>query len=153
MERCWSQGGCEETAILELERQVCEVECLVRYVDLLEKLVVQLQDSTSQTRDRSLTIAELGMKLETERQLSVVDMLETRVQAMQKVVADLDNNFTELEDDLELSIDEIPKSVLDCSKALQVLARSVKNLEQWSDEVAYRYLQPLDDRVTHLEQC
>ena len=28
-----------ETAILELERQVCEVECLVRAVDLLEKLV------------------------------------------------------------------------------------------------------------------
>ena len=55
-----------EQAILELERQVSEVERLVYHVDLLEKLVVQLQDTTSQTRDRSLTIAELGMKLETK---------------------------------------------------------------------------------------
>ena len=62
-----------ETAILELERQV---ECLVNHLDLLEKLVVQLQDIAYQTKDRSLTIAELGMKLETrvDRQVSVVDM-------------------------------------------------------------------------------
>ena len=59
----------------------------------------------------------------------------------------------ELEDDLELRVDEIAKSVLDSSKELQVRARSVKNLEQWGDEIAYRYLRPLDDRVTHLEQC
>ena len=65
----------------------------------------------------------------------------------------LDSNFTELEDDLELRVDKIAKSVLDGSKDLQVLARSVKNLERWGDEVAYRYLRPLDDRVTHLEQC
>ena len=122
-----------ETAILELERQVCEVECLVNHVKTLEQLVMQLQHTTSQTRDMSRTVAELGMKLETrvERQVSVVDMLETRVQETQKVVADLDNNFTELEDDLELRVDEIAKSVLDSSKELQVLARSVKNLEQW----------------------
>ena len=53
-------------------------------------------------------------------------------------VADLDSNFTVLEDDLEPRVDELAKSVLDGSKELQVLARSVKNLEQWSDEVAYR---------------
>ena len=64
---------------------------------------------------RSLTIAELGMKLETrvERQVSVVDMLETRVQDTKQVVADLGSSFTELEDDLELRVDEIAKSVLD----------------------------------------
>ena len=136
-----------ETAILELERQVCEVVFLVNHL-------AQLQDIAFKNRDRSLTVAELGMKLETrvERQVSVVDMLETKVQDTQKVVADLDSNFTELEDDLELRVDEIAKSVLDGSKELQVLARSVKNLEQWGDEVAYRHL-PLDDRVTHLEQC
>ena len=88
-----------------------------------------------------------------ERQVSVVDMLETRVQETQQVVADLDNSLTELEDDLELRVDEIAKSVLDGSKEIQVLARAVKNLEQWSDEVAYRYLRPLEDRVTHLERC
>ena len=119
----------------------------MNHVDLLEKLVAELQDIAF--KNRSLTIAELGMKLETsvERQVSVVDMLETRVQETQKVVADLDSNFTDLEDDLGLRVDEIG------SKELQVLARSVKNLEQWGDEVAYRYLRPLDDRVTHLEQC
>ena len=58
-----------------------------------------------------------------------------------------------LEDDLELRVDEIAKSVLDGSTELQVLARSVKNLEQWGDEVAYRRLRPLHDRVTHLEHC
>ena len=57
-----------------------------------------------------------------------------------------------MEDDLELRVDEIAKSVLDSSKELQALARSVKNLERWSDEIAYRYLRPLDDRVTHFEQ-
>ena len=132
-----------ETAILELERQVCEVECLVNHVKTLEQLPAQLQDIAFKNRDRSLTVAELGMKMETrvERQVSVVDILETRVQETQKVVvADLDNNFTELEDDLELRVDEIAKSVLDGSKELQVLARSVKNLEQWGDEVAYRHL-------------
>ena len=67
-------------------------------------------------------------------------------------MADLDNSFTELEDDLELRVGEIAKSVLDSSKELQVMARSLKNLEQWCDEIAYRYLRPLDDRVTHLEQ-
>ena len=143
-----------ETAILELERQVCEVECLVNHVKTLNLLVMQLQDTTFQTRDMSRTVAELGMKLETrvERQVSVVVMLETRVQETQKVVADLDNSFTEWEDDLELRVGEIAKSVLDSSKELQVLARSLKNLEQWCDEIAYRYLRSLDDRVTHLEQ-
>ena len=61
-----------------------------------------------------------------ERQVSVVDMLETRVQEAQQVVADLDNSLTELEDDLELRVDEIAKSVLDGSKEIQVLARAVK---------------------------
>ena len=69
------------------------------------------------------------------------------------MVADLDNSLTELEDDLELHVEEIAKSVLDGSKEIQVQARAVKNLEQWSDEVAYRYLRPLEDRVTHLERC
>ena len=116
-----------------------------------EQLVMQLQHTTSQTRDMSRTVAELGMKLETrvKWQVSMVDFLGTRVQETQNVVADLDNNFTELEDDLELRVDEVGKSVLDSSKELQVWARSVKNLEQWGDEVAYRYLRPLDDRVTH----
>ena len=68
-------------------------------------------------------------------------------------MADLDNGLTKLEDDLELRVDEIAKSVLDGSTELQVLARSVKNLEQWGDEVAYRHLRPLHDRFTHLEQC
>ena len=49
-----------ETAILELE---CEVECLVHQVDLLGKLVSGLQDIAYKTKDRSLTIAELGLKL------------------------------------------------------------------------------------------
>ena len=49
-----------------------------------------------------------------------------------------DSKVTELEDDLELRVDEIAKSVLDGSKELQVLARAVKNLERWGDEVAYR---------------
>ena len=147
--------GDHEMAILELERQVCEVECLVHQVDLLGKLVSELQDIAFKTRDRSLTIAELGLKLETrvDRQVSVVDMLETRVQETQKVVADLDNSLTKLEDDLELRVNEIATSVPDGSTELQVLARSVKNLEQWGDEVAYRHLRPLHDRVTHLEQC
>ena len=144
-----------ETAILELERQVCEVECLVNHVDILEKLVAELQDIAFKNKDRSLTIAELGMNLETkvERQVPVVDMLDTRVQETRQVVADLYNSLTELEDDFELRVDEIAKSVLDGSKEIQVLARAVKNLERWSDEVAYRYLRPLEDRVTHLERC
>ena len=84
-----------ETAVLELERQVCEVECLVKHMKPLEQLVMQLQDTTFQTRDMSRTVAELGMKLETrvERQVSVMDMLETRVQETQKVVADLGQQF------------------------------------------------------------
>ena len=141
-----------ETAILELERQV---EGLVNDVDLFGRLQSDLQDIVFKNRDQSHTIAELGMTLETrvERQVSVVDMLETRVQETQQVVADLDNSLTELEDDLELRVDEIAKSVLDGSKEIQVLARAVKNLEQWSGEVAYRYLRPLEDRVTHLERC
>ena len=68
-------------------------------------------------------------------QVSAVDILETKVQDMQTVVADLDNSLTKLEDDLELRVDEIAKSVLDGSTELQVLTRSVKNLEQWCDEV------------------
>ena len=121
----------------------------------LEKLLADLQGVAFGNRDRSLTVAELGVELGTrvERQVSVVDMLETRVQETQQVVADLGSSFTELEDDLELRVDEIAKSVLDASKELQVLARSVKNLQQWSDEVAYRHLRPLHDRVTHLEHC
>ena len=55
-----------ETAILELERQVCEVRCLVNHLDLLEKLVAELRDIAFKNRDRSLTVAELGMKLETK---------------------------------------------------------------------------------------
>ena len=48
-----------EQAILELERQVSEVECLVNHVKTLEQLLAQLQDIAFKTRDRSLTIAEL----------------------------------------------------------------------------------------------
>ena len=141
-----------ETAILESERQV---EGLVNDAGLFGKLVPDLQDIAFKNRDRSLTIAELGMTLQTrvERQVSVVDILETRVQETQQAVADLDNSLTELEDDLELRADEIAKSVLDGSTELQVLARSVKNLEQWGDEVAYRHLRPLHERVTHMEHC
>ena len=141
-----------ETAILELERQV---EGLANDVDLFGRLQSDLQDIVFKNRDQSHTIAELGMTLETrvERQVSVVDMLETRVQETQQVVADLDNSLTELEDDFELRVDEIAKSVLDSSKEIQVLARAVQNLEQWSDEVAYRHLRPLEYRVTHLERC
>ena len=69
--------------------------------------------------------------LELERQVSVVDTLETRVQETQKVVAELaikfeksvrdlkkqwDSKVTELEDDLELRVDEIAKSMRDDSK-------------------------------------
>ena len=54
-----------EQAILELERQVSEVECLVNHVKTLEQLLAQLQDIAFQTRDKSLTIAELCMNLET----------------------------------------------------------------------------------------
>ena len=136
-----SGNGSVRSVLEDHETAILEVERLVYHVNLVEKLVEQLQHTTSQTRDVSWTVAELGMKLETrvERQVSVLDTLETRVQEMQKVVADLDSNFTELEDDLELRVDELAKTVLDGSKELQVLARSVKNLEQWSDEVAYRY--------------
>ena len=144
-----------ETAILELERQVCVVEGLVNDVDLFGKLVSDLQDIVFKTRDQSRVIAELGSKLETrvDGQVSAVDILETKVQDMQTVVADLDNSLTKLEDDLELRVDEIAKSVLDASTELQVLTRSVKNLEQWGDEVAFRHLRSLHDRVTHLERC
>ena len=100
--------------------------------------------------------------------MAVVDTIETRVQETQGVVAELgkkleksvrdlkkqcDSKVTELEDDLELRVDEIAKSVRDGSKELQVLARAVKNLERWGDEVAYRYIRPLEDRVTNLKQC
>ena len=131
------------------------MEGLANDVDHFGRLQSDLQDIVFKNRDQSHTIAELGMTLETrvERQVSVVDMLETRVQETQQVVADFDNSLIELEDDLELRVDEIAKSVLDSSKEIQVLARAVKNLEQWSDEVAYRYLRPLEDRVTHLERC
>ena len=141
-----------ETAILELER---EVEGLANDVDLFGKLVSDLQDIASKNRDQHRVIAELGSKLETrvDGQVSAVDILETKVQEMLMVVEDLDNGLTKLEDDLELRVDEIAKSVLDASTELQVLTRSVKNLEQWSDEVAYRHLRPLHDRVTHLERC
>ena len=76
----------------------------------------------------------------------VVDTVQTRLQETQKVVAELaimldksdrdlrkqlDSTFSELEDDLELRVDEVAKSVLDSSKEIQVLARAVKNLEQW----------------------
>ena len=141
-----------ETAILELER---ELEGLVYDFDLWTKLVSNLQDTAFKTRDTSHTIAELGSKLETrvDGQVSAVDTLETKMQDMQTVVADLGNNLTKLEDYLELRVDEIAKSVLDGSMEFQVLTRSVKNLEQWGDEVAYRHLRPLHDRVTHLERC
>ena len=104
-----------ETAILEVERQV----------ELLEKRV----------RDFDTFAA-------------AVDTMETRVQETQKVVAEFvinldksvrdlkkqwDSNFTELEDDLELRVEEIAKSMRDDSKELQVLARAVKNLEQRGD--------------------
>ena len=144
--------GDHETAILELERVV---EGLVHDVDLFIKLVSDLQDIAFKNRDKNYMIAVLGSKLETrvDGQVSAVDILGTQVQAMQTVVADLDNSLTKLEDDLELRVHEIAKSVLDGSTELQVLTRSVKNLEQWGDEVAYRHLRPLHDRVTHLERC
>ena len=100
-----------------------QVEGLANDVDPFGRLQSDLQDIVFKNRVKSRAIAELGFKL------------------------------TKLEDDLELRVDEIAKSVLDGSKELQVLARSVKNLEQWCDEVAYRHLRPLHDRVTHLEQC
>ena len=43
------------TAILELERQVPEVDCLVNHVKNLEQLLAQLQDIAFKTRDRSLS--------------------------------------------------------------------------------------------------
>ena len=105
------------------ETAILELERLANDVDLFGRLQSDLHDIVFKKRDKSRAIAELGFKL------------------------------TKLEDDLELRVDEIAKSVLDGSTELQVLARSVRNLEQWSDEVAYRHLRPLHDRVTHLEHC
>ena len=61
-----------EQAILELERQVSEVDCLVNYVKNLEQLLAAAPGHRFQEQDRSLTVAELGMKLETrvDRQVS-----------------------------------------------------------------------------------
>ena len=136
----WQREGRGRTAILELEHQV---EGLANDVDLFGR-------SFSGT---GTSLAPLPNLVWVDGQVSAVDMLETKVQEMQTVVADLDNSLTKLEDDLVLRVDEIAKSVLDGSLELQVLARSVKNLEQWGDEVAYRHLRPLHDRVTHLEHC
>ena len=100
---------------------------------------------------------------EAERQVSVVDTLETRVQETQKVVAELgkkleknvrdlkkqwDSKVTELEDDLELRVDEIAKSVRDGSEELPGTCRQEPGA--LGCEIAYRFLRPLDDRVTHL---
>ena len=52
-----------EQAILELERQVSVVDSLVTVVKNMEQLLAQLQHLAYETKDMSLTIAELGMKL------------------------------------------------------------------------------------------
>ena len=56
--------------------------------------------------------------------MSVVDMFDTRVQETQQVVADLGSSFTKLEDDLELRVDEIAKSVLDAPPVVPELSAS-----------------------------
>ena len=123
-----------ETAILELEGQVELLEKRVRDVETFEAVVDTMETRVQEAK----VVAELGKKLEK----SVRDLKKQ-----------CDSKDTELEDDLELRVDEIAKSVRDGSKELQVLARSVKNLERWGDEVAYLYIRPLEDRVTNLEQC
>ena len=147
---CWGQGGCEvyagrTTRQLSLSWSGRFARWSVWCAMWISWRIWWCSSRTppSQTRDRSLTIAELGMKLETkvERQVSVVDMLETRVQAMQKVVADLDNNFQR--------VGGRPRAACrrNCKgpcwivpRSFRSLARSVKNLEQCGDEVAYRLL-------------
>ena len=138
---CWGPGGCEVCAGGPRDSN----PGVGRAGELLEKRV----------RD-------------VETYAAVVDTTETRVQETQKVVAELGKKLeksvrdlkklwggkvTELEDDLELRVDEIAKSVRDGSKELQVLARAVKNLERWGDEFEYLHIRPLEDRVTNLEQC
>ena len=54
-----------QQAILELERQVSAVDSLVIKVKDMEQLLAQLQHVAHETKEKSLTIAELGMKLET----------------------------------------------------------------------------------------
>ena len=82
----------------------------------------------------------------------MVDMLDTRVQEAQQVVADLGSSFRVLEDDVELRVGEIAKSVLYASKELASGSGTFcQEPGAMGDEVAYRHLRPLHDRVTQLE--
>ena len=101
-----------EQAILELERPGSEVECLVNHVKTLEQLLAQLQDIAFQTRDRSLTIAELCMNLET----NVRDL-----QDFSTLVEEKQLSMAELHDDLK-------------EKVLHV-KQQVTSLEEWGNDI------------------
>ena len=115
-----------EQAILELERQVSEVDCLVNHVKNLEQLLAQLQHIAHESKDKSLTVAELGMKL------------ETRVRDLQ--------DFSTFVAEKHLSLAKLHEQ--------QVESR-VTNLQQWSHDVAESVnvgVNAVEGRVTHLEQ-
>ena len=68
------------------------------------------------------------------------------LRASKKQTVRVAKKVTELEDH------EVSASVQTGTEEL-VLARAVKNLEQWGDEASFRHIRPLEDRVTYLEQC
>ena len=85
-----------------------------------------------------------------ERLSGQVDRLSAQtvaaLRASKKQTVRVAKKVTELEDH------EVSASVQTGAEEL-VLARAVKNLEQWSDEVSFRHVRPLEDRVAYLEQC
>ena len=91
-----------EQAILELERQVSVVDSSVTMVKDMEQLLAQLQHLSYETKDKSLTIAGLGMKLETR----VWDLQDfsTSVEVKQLSMA-------ELHDDLEKRVLHVEQQV------------------------------------------
>ena len=118
-----------ETAILELETQVSEVDCLVNHVKNLEQLLAHLQDIAFKSRDRSLTIAELGMNL------------ETRVRDLQ--------DFSTVVEEKQLSM---AKLHVDLKEKVLHVEQLVTILEQWGNDITAKF-NDVEGRVDNLEQC
>ena len=123
-----------ETAILELERQVSEVECLVNHVKILEKLLAHVQDIAFQTRDRSLTIDELGMNLETK--VRDLEDFSTLVEEKQLSMAKRHDDLKEKVLHVEQQVTSLEEWGNDFTTNLNDIEARVDNLEQWGEEFA-----------------
>ena len=143
-----------DQAILELKRQVSVVDSLVTKVKGMEQLLAQLQHPAYESK--SLTVAELGMKLATrERDLQDFStFVELKQLSMAKLHDDLEKRVLHVEQQVESRVTNLEQWSHVVAESVNVGVNAVEdrvtNLEQWSEDIAAS-LGAVQDRVEHLE--